>query len=475
MKFKINALSEVFSSLQKSEFKISDIIKRIPINFSSRIPFKIGSKFENNESINSSGFEFLLVCLVNYKLYIYKLNKPGSPEVISESNIDIPASCLGDSDIINLEEFSELVLGQLVMIDPTVSLPAYILIDPDYFSSETTILLDKIDDEKYLSLSPFVAADTLSTCSKFSYSKASLGLFEESSENLGSISKLHNSANIDLNDLSTKDFVRLDFSSREFMQKITSPFAQVSLPISYITSLDYPIIDSIQGIYSDFNFFLSCGKKSSILYMIHSDGFAKSFRIPIGINMYFYPIDNIIEFDELLKRLSQVIGKIIKDTSLKYKSSKIIISGLDIDFRNLDPNLFADSNLEFISLSNYIKSLSQKILKITDVQAKYHRHSTKDVIFICCSQLQHEGSMIPNFYSSIPGLTEASVSFAEDKNVSVIDRIFQTSPQQIDIGIISILHYLCPIQLFSDWELTKESITKTFRFTIKGIMSCVIN
>ena len=94
--------------------------------------------------------------------------------------------------------------------------------------------------------------------------------------------------------------------------------------------------------------------------MIHSDGFSKSFRIPIGINMYFYPIDNIIEFDELLKRLSLVIGKIIKDTSLKYKSSKIIISGLDIDFRNLDPNLFADSNLEFISLSNYIKSLKSK-------------------------------------------------------------------------------------------------------------------
>ena len=360
MKFKINTLLEVFSSLQKSSSKASDVIKRIPTNFSSRIPFKIRSKFENIESINSSGFEFLLVCLANYRLYIYKFNKPGSPEVLSESNIDIPASCLGDSDIINLEEFSEIVLGQLVMIDPTVNLPAYILVDPDYFSSETTILVDKIDDEKHLSLSPFVAADTISTCSTFNYSRASMRLFEKSSEKLGSISKLHNSADISLNDLSTKDFVRLDFSSREFMQKITSPFAQVSLPISYITSLDYPIIDSIQKKYSDFNFFLSCGKKSSILYMIHSDGFLKSFRIPIGINMYFYPIDNVVEYDELLKRLSLVIGKIIKDASLIYKSSKIIISGLDIDFRNLDQNLFADSNLEFISLSNYIKSLKSK-------------------------------------------------------------------------------------------------------------------
>ena len=31
--------------------------------------------------------------------------------------------------------------------------------------------------------------------------------------------------------------------------------------------------------------------------------------------------------------------------------------------------------------------------------------------------------MIPNFCSSIPGLTEASVSFTEDKNVSLIERI----------------------------------------------------
>ena len=31
--------------------------------------------------------------------------------------------------------------------------------------------------------------------------------------------------------------------------------------------------------------------------------------------------------------------------------------------------------------------------------------------------------MIPNFCSSIPGLTEASISFAEDKNVSLINRI----------------------------------------------------
>ena len=97
--------------------------------------------------------------------------------------------------------------------------------------------------------------------------------------------------------------------------------------------------------------------------MIHSDGFLKSFKIPIGLNMYYYPIDNIIEFDELLTRLSSVIGKIIKDTNLQYKKSNIIISGLDVEFESLKSDLFSDSNLTFISLANYIKSLKLKSME----------------------------------------------------------------------------------------------------------------
>ena len=208
-----------------------------------------------------------------------------------------------------------------------------------------------------------------------------MALFERSQKYLGSISKLHNSADIDLKHLGSKDFVRLDFSNRDFMQKITAPFAQVALPICYVTSLDYPIVNSIQENYSDFNFFLSCGKLSSILYMIHSDGFLKSFKIPIGLNMYYYPIDNIIEFDELLTRLSSVIGKIIKDTNLQYKKSNIIISGLDVEFESLKSDLFSDSNLTFISLSNYIKSLKLKSMEKLPISRRSDADAIQKLLF----------------------------------------------------------------------------------------------
>ena len=164
---------------------------------------------------------------------------------------------LGDSDVIKLDEFSEIVLGQIVRQDPEVNLPTYILFDPDYFSSDTTNSNDVSGGNHYLSLSPFIPINTLLTVSKFSYSKDSIQFLEKNLKSLESISKLHNQADKEMSGLS-KDFVRLDFVNREFIQKITAPFSQISMPICCVTSLDYPIVDSIQKQYKGFNFYLSC-------------------------------------------------------------------------------------------------------------------------------------------------------------------------------------------------------------------------
>ena len=226
MIYKISAISRVLSLMKNPSISLPKIIKNVTSKLSKKVTFKVTSKSNNARGKESNRLEFLLVCLVNYRLYVYKFKNPGLPEVLSETSVDIPATCLGDSDIINLDEFSEIVLGQIVNNDPNVNLPTYILVDPEYFSSETTCTLDSSENDKFLSLSPFVAANTIFTISKFNYSKSALALFERSQKYLGSISKLHNSADIDLKHLGSKDFVRLDFSNRDFMQKITAPFAK---------------------------------------------------------------------------------------------------------------------------------------------------------------------------------------------------------------------------------------------------------
>lgn len=364
--FNNSAIGQLFNSLSKNPIQ-SILIKK----FKKSLP----------ETTASNGKEFLIVCIANYKFHILKCNDSKQPQLKSYSIVDIPATCLGDSDVIKLDEFSEIVLGQIVRQDPEVNLPTYILFDPDYFSSDTTNSNDVSGGNHYLSLSPFIPVNTLFTVSKFSYSKDSIQFLEKNLKSLESISKLHNQADKEMSGLS-KDFVRLDFVNREFIQKITAPFSQISMPICCVTSLDYPIVDSIQKQYKGFNFYLSCGKLSSILYIIHSDGFLKSIKIPVGVKMYHYPITGTIEYDQLLARLVSIVNKRIDDSNLKLISSHIIISGLDIDLNEANPSLFKDSRLKFLSFNQHIESLKLNKLDRTNLISKDDQTPTvKKILF----------------------------------------------------------------------------------------------
>ena len=373
MNFKIKTLID-FKSTKILDLNPLVQIKNLLNSNSAKTFLRSSIKKSNSEPLNSKSLEFLVAGIVNYKLYIFKLANPICPNIISHTCTDIPATCLGDSDVIKLDEFSEIVLGQIIKQSPEVNLPTYLLLDPEYFSSDTTAFVNASNNSNYLSLSPFVPANTLFTTSKYKYSKGASQFFESISKNLGSIAKLHNQSNVDLTSITSAEFARLDFVNRDFLEKITSPFAQISLPICNVTSLDFPIIDSIQRHYKGFNFYLSCGQLSSIFYIIHSDGFLRSLKIPVGIQMYHYPINGTVEYDQLLARLSSVVNKKIKEAGLELNASNIIISGLDIESIDVDPSLFRQTNLKHLSLSEHIRSLNLKNiekLKLTSENNNY--------------------------------------------------------------------------------------------------------
>ena len=157
-----------------------------------------------------------MASIVNYKFYIYKLINPSSPKVISHSVIDIPATCLGDSDVTRQDEYSEIILTQILGQDPTLKLPTYILIEPEYFASDTTFSLEGDIEYSYLSLSPFVPANTLYSASNYSYSDKSLEVLRKKSKTSDALARMHNQNEISSKEFNCNNFVRLDFISREF-------------------------------------------------------------------------------------------------------------------------------------------------------------------------------------------------------------------------------------------------------------------
>ena len=256
----------------------------------------------------------------------------------------------------NIPKLYFQILGQ----DPTLKLPAYILIEPEYFSSDTTLSLKENIEYNYLSLSPFVPANTLYSASNYSYSDKSLEALRKNSKISNALARMHNQNEMSSKEFYCNSFVRLDFISREFVGKLITPFAQISLPIHTVTSLDFPIIDSIQKNYEGFSFFLSCGNLSSILYIIHSDGFLKSIKIPVGLQMYHYPIDDTIEYDNFLSRLGSIVDKKISDLDLNQKAINIIISGIESDNTAIDFTSLTKLQLRVLSLNDHIKSLKLK-------------------------------------------------------------------------------------------------------------------
>ena len=97
-------------------------------------------------------------------------------------------------------------------------------------------------------------------------------------------------------------------------------------------------------------------------------------KIPVGIQMYHYPINGTVEYDQLLARLSSVVNKKIKEAGLELNASNIIISGLDIESIDVDPSLFRQTNLKHLSLSEHICSLNLKNiekLKLTSENNNY--------------------------------------------------------------------------------------------------------
>ena len=225
------------------------------INASTNLISRSHKQDLRNNLNDANSITFLVASIVNYKFYIYKLINPSSPKVISHSVIDIPATCLGDSDVTRQDEYSEIILTQILGQDPTLKLPTYILIEPEYFASDTTFSLEGDIEYSYLSLSPFVPANTLYSASNYSYSDKSLEVLRKKSKTSDALARMHNQNEISSKEFNCNNFVRLDFISREFIEKLISPFAQISLPIHTVTSLDFPIIDSIQKKYNGFSFF----------------------------------------------------------------------------------------------------------------------------------------------------------------------------------------------------------------------------
>ena len=343
--------------------KLSSVFRRLrskTINISTKIVSRSGKTSLKNNFNNINSREFLVASIVNYKFYVFKLINPSSPKVISHSVIDIPATCLGDSDVTKLDEYSEIILTQILGQDSTLKLPSYILIEPEYFASDTTLSIEENIDYKYLSLSPFIPANTLYSSSNYSYSDKSLKSLRKNSKTSDTLAKMHNQSEVNSKEFDCNNFVRLDFINREFIKKLISPFAQISLPIYTVTSLDFPIIDSIQKKYEGFSFYLACGNLSSILYIIHSDGFLKSIKIPVGLKMYHYPIDNTIEYDNFLSRLGSIVDNKISGLDLDQKSTNIIISGIEQDAHDIDFTLFTKLRLSVLSLNDHIKSLNLK-------------------------------------------------------------------------------------------------------------------
>ena len=98
--------------------------------------------------------------------------------------------------------------------------------------------------------------------------------------------------------------------------------------------------------------------------------------------MYHYPITGTIEYDQLLARLVSIVNKRIDDSNLKLISSRIIISGLDIDLNEANPSLFKDSRLKFLSFNQHIESLKLNKLDRTNLISKDDQTPTvKKILF----------------------------------------------------------------------------------------------
>ena len=97
--------------------KLSSVFRRLrskTVNISTKIVSRSGKTSLKNNFNNINSREFLVASIVNYKFYVFKLINPSSPKVISHSVIDIPATCLGDSDVTRLDEYSEIILTQIL-------------------------------------------------------------------------------------------------------------------------------------------------------------------------------------------------------------------------------------------------------------------------------------------------------------------------------------------------------------------------
>ena len=107
--------------------KLSSFVQEFRIktfDVSSKLVSRLNKQNLKNNFNDANSLEFLVVSIVNYKFYVYKLSNPSSPKIISHSIIEIPATCLGDSDITRIDEYSEIILSQILGQDPTLKLPA---------------------------------------------------------------------------------------------------------------------------------------------------------------------------------------------------------------------------------------------------------------------------------------------------------------------------------------------------------------